>query len=353
MHVLIVGNGYAGGLLSYFLWKEGLNVSVVDKCETFTSTKVSAGIMLPLTGRRIVKTYNADKIIPFASEFYSGIEQESGIRVYNRKNVLQLFSSHGNRNEWFARSEDPAISTYTGTILETSEIHTSVNNSFGAIILKHSGSIDPVRLISAIGKVTEANIRFHKQTLEYNDIRFEKEGVIWNNQFYSSLIFCEGYETIRNPWFKYIPFKPAKGEILDFYSEQLDDTYIINSNVFILPLGNGHFRAGSTYNWNDLTPDITQDARITLEEGIRNSISCEFNITGHKTGIRPTIIDRRPVMGFHPQFRQLGIFNGLGTKGAMLAPYYASLYAQIIASGKMHDDFETDIRRFESLYQAP
>src|SRR6187402_493176 len=101
MKILIIGSGYAGSLLSYFLHKKGVTTHIVDPGENATSTKVSGGIMIPLTGRRIVKTYNADSIIPFASKTYRKIEEQSGISFFRDKNVLQLFTSAGNMNEWF------------------------------------------------------------------------------------------------------------------------------------------------------------------------------------------------------------------------------------------------------------
>lgn len=352
MKVLIVGCGYAGSLLNYFLFKKGFTVHIADQNEEITSTKVSAGIMLPLTGRRIVKTYNADNIIPFAFKTYRELESISGKSFFKNKDVLQLFTSNGNMNDWFVSSENEGIKKYTGAILTKQEIHPTISNESGGILLKQSGAVDPIAFINAVAHATSNRSVYFKTHVDPNQIHISKSGMTWNGNLYDYIIYCEGHTITKNPWFSYIPFKPAKGEILDFTSQDLDDSYIINSSVFILPEGNGKFRSGSTYNWSDLTTTTTPEAMQTLENGIRNSITCDFKITGHKAGIRPAIIDRRPVIGFHPANNRLGIFNGLGTKGAMLAPYYASQFCDFIAEGK-NVDSDVNIRRFDPLFAKP
>lgn len=350
MKILVIGGGYAGTILSYFLIRKGAEVTLVDKQRTSTSTKVSAGIMLPITGRRLAKTYLADLLIPFATDIYKQVGSQSGITFYHSKDVLQLFTGNGNRNEWFARSGDHDATEYIGEMLDESEIDPAIRNSHGGILLKQSGFVDPLKLLEAFKKVSGNRLKLIDELVNYADINERKQ--TWKDEPFDRIIFCEGYQCMNNPYFNYIPFKPAKGEIIDFAAEKLDNRYIINGNVFILPLENGTFRAGSTYNWDDLTDTPTQEGKTELANGISRLLNCEFTITDHQAGIRPSIRDRRPVIGLHPEYSSLGVFNGLGTKGVMLAPYFADQFAGFLFDGRPLNE-DVNAERFRKWYQEP
>lgn len=47
-----------------------------------------------------------------------------------------------------------------------------------------------------------------------------------------------------------------------------------------------------------------------------------YNVVEHKAGVRPSVSDRRPVLGPCKDYEQLVVFNGLGTKGVSLAPFF-------------------------------
>ncbi|MEL7021711.1 MAG: hypothetical protein AAGK47_08885, partial [Bacteroidota bacterium] len=63
---------------------------------------------------------------------------------------------------------------------------------------------------------------------------------------------------------------------------------------------------------------------------------------------RPTVKDRRPFLGKHPDFSRLAIFNGLGTKGASLGPYFAQqMTNHLLQQTALEPD--VDITRFASM----
>ncbi|NJK93646.1 MAG: FAD-dependent oxidoreductase [Bacteroidales bacterium] len=120
-----------------------------------------------------------------------------------------------------------------------------------------------------------------------------------------------------------MPFVPAKGEILTIHSKELKSDKILMKEIFVLPLGNHNFKVGSTYDWDKLDENPSEEGRKELVSKLDNLLDCSYTITGHCAGIRPAVKDRKPVMGLHPNYKIIGIFNGLGTKGATLAPYFA------------------------------
>jgi len=159
------------------------------------------------------------------------------------------------------------------------------------------------------------------------------------------VIFCEGYRVLDNPFFKQLPFTHAKGEILTIYAKKLKLDKILSKGIFILPIGNHFFKVGSTYNWNDLDEKPTEHGKNEIVDKLEKIIGTSFEIISHRAGIRPTVIDRRPILGFHPVFANLGILNGLGTKGVSLAPFFANHFVEFLEDGKPLLP-EVDINRF-------
>ena len=60
-----------------------------------------------------------------------------------------------------------------------------------------------------------------------------------------------------------------------------------------------------------------------LIEKIKESIDCNFEVIEHFAGVRPTVNDRKPLLGRHPIYSNLYILNGLGTRGVLLGPSMA------------------------------
>ncbi len=351
MNVLLVGQGYAGSMLAWFLIRNNIKVTVVDREDPFSSTRVSAGIMLPVTGRRLAKTHHADRILPFALEFYTEVEAFTGINFYTAKDVLQIFTSLAHRNEWYARSADTGMEKYVGEIVSKNSIDSSIINEFGGIFLKQSGFVKPTLFLNAMKKYITENGLFINSDFQQFDLKYSEESILWNGKNYDYVIFCEGYYSMKKELFSYLPFNPAKGEILDFKASGLTDNNILVNSAYVVPLGDDNFRTGSTYEWVELNEEPTAKGRITLEENLKSIINYEYTITAHKAGVRPAVKDRRPLLGFHPERKRLGIFNGLGTKGTMQGPLYAMQMAEYICNGSFPDE-EVNIRRFESLYRA-
>ncbi|HMT29757.1 MAG TPA: FAD-dependent oxidoreductase [Bacteroidia bacterium] len=349
MNVLIVGQGYAGSMLAWFLLKNGVDVTVADRNDLDGSTRVSAGIMLPITGRRLAKTQNADKIIPYAKNFYREIESATGVTFFTEKDVLQIFNSISNKNEWYSRSADHGMENYIGEILSKEKIHTSIINEYGAITLKQSGFVRPALFLDTMQNFIVGRGKLIQCDFSSESLTLNGSSVSWRNEEYDFVVFCEGHHARTKELFEYLPFNPAKGEILDFETHDLPEDYILVNGAYIVPLGNHKFRTGATYEWKELDTQPTSEGKNILETNLKSVINCEYSITGHKAGIRPSIKDRRPLLGFHPLHERIAIFNGLGTKGAMQGPYYANQMAELIVNGKNPDD-DVNITRFNSLF---
>ena len=113
----------------------------------------------------------------------------------------------------------------------------------------------------------------------------------------------------------------------------------------MLPLDPHKCLVGSTYEVNDVNLEPTVKGRKKLVEGLKDMLIRDYEITGHRVGIRPATIDRRPMLGTHPRIPNVAIFNGLGSKGVSLAPFFSNEMAQYLENGK-ELDAEISVTRF-------
>jgi glycine oxidase len=342
---ILVGQGLAGCLLGYGLIKAGKKILIIDEDRTSTSSKIAAGIVMPITGRRIVKTWKADVLSPYAKNFYAEAETLLGEKLFFDLPALEVFTSVKNRNDWLARSAEPEFEKYIGNEIHNDILKNNFNAEHGAITLNHSGFLNISRLIELFKSYLKNKNMFEACKFSFDDLKIHHDAVEWKHISASKIIFCEGAAAINNPFFKHLPFLPAKGEILDIYSAELIQDYIINNGMFILPVGNHFFKAGSTYQWDFKNDQPSTAGKKQIEFFLKKFLKVNYEITGHYAAIRPTVKDRRPYIGLHPVHSAIGIFNGLGTKGVMIAPYFATQFADFLAN-KTGIDPEADINRY-------
>ena len=164
-----------------------------------------------------------------------------------------------------------------------------------------------------------------------------------------AVIYCEGYNGKFNPHFSYLPFNPVKGEIVDIEIQNLDLQEIINQGVFVIPLGENKFRLGATYKWDILDDVSTEEGKTILIEKYQKLMKSQMRILSQKAGVRPATKDRRPFLGMHPEIENIGIFNGFGSKGVSLAPFFGKQFVDFLVHQKELYS-EVNINRFASLY---
>jgi glycine/D-amino acid oxidase-like deaminating enzyme len=78
---------------------------------------------------------------------------------------------------------------------------------------------------------------------------------------------------------------------------------------------------------------------------LESFITVPYKIVEHIAGIRPTVKDRRPLVGKHPKHPNLAVLNGLGTRGVMIAPTVAKALYDHLENGIALDK-EISIARF-------
>ena len=174
-------------------------------------------------------------------------------------------------------------------------------------------------------------------------INFNGTSVVYKEYLASKIILCDGPTGFGNQLLDNIRFHPLKGEVLHL-NINYKSKFILNRNGFVLPR-DGHYIAGSNYDLVDRDWQPTTAAREEIAGKIDKILNIDYEIVGQRAGLRPTTHDRRPVLGLLPKYPQIGVFNGLGTKGVSLAPYFAHQFAEFLINGSEIEP-EVQIERF-------
>jgi len=323
---IIVGFGLAG--LAFARELETNNKTfIVFENESQFSSLVAGGFYNPVILRRFNKVWDVQKQLNVALPFYRDLGKKFQT-TYDRKiDIHLIFSSKEEQLEWFKACEKPFLSQYMlPTIINNS--NNKINAPFGFGKLENTGQINTKTLISDYRAYLSNKSLIKQETFNYKQLEFNNGKVSYESLSAKQIVFCEGFGLKQNPFFNNVPMKEAKGELITIHAPELKIDFMLKGAVFVLPLGNDLYKIGATFNWEDKTSLPTQKGKEELIEKLKTMISVDFSVINHVAGIRPTIKDRRPIIGIHPEHERLVILNGLGTRGVLLAPRMAKLLYQ-------------------------
>lgn len=338
--VFIVGQGICGTLLSYFLSREKVPFIVYDVERSFTASKVASGIINPVTGRRIVKTWMIDELMPFAVTTYQQIEKDLGIHLIQQTNILDFHTS-----TQMQLAFDDRLKTeiqYLKKVDQPEQWRTYFNYPFNI------GETNPCWLVDIQGLITAWRVELKKNKLLIEE-NFDPNNLEppTNNQ-QPLIVFCDGVAGFNNPYFKNLPYTQMKGEVLIASIPDLPRKNIYKHGINLVPWKEDLWWIGSSYEWNFETPEPTVAFRDKIERQLVQFLKLPYKVVNHLAAVRPANIERRPFVGFHPTYNHIGILNGMGTKGCSLAPYFANELTQYIMYQKPIHPL-ADVQRFKNI----
>jgi len=339
---LLIGHGLAGSVLGYRLKQSGKTIRIIDEPQRNQSSKVAAGLYNPITGRKMVKTWNADKLFPEIKPLYQNLEELTGLSFLIEKNIYRPFLSFEELNEWMGKSAEESFEPYIERIFDHSQ-SAFINDPYGGVLLKNCGWLKINELLKGMENYFKEEIlfqHFDESKLQRKDDKWEYEGFRAK-----SIVFCNGLGAMNSSFFSYLPFAPVKGEILEV-KQDFAPEFVLNRGVFRVGLGEGLFRVGSTYTKDDLDQGATDRGREELLRRLGELVNEPTKkIVSHKFGIRPATRDRKPFLGKHPAVDNVYSFNGFGAKGVSLIPYLSKIFVKLILEGEPLPK-EVDIARY-------
>ena len=342
---VIVGQGLAGTALAWQLRWRGCRVLVLDREPAVTSSRIAAGLVTPVTGLRMAPTWRFAELLPAAREHYRRVERETGLACFRPRRCLRIFQSPEERALFVRKAPtalaglvaepDPPIDPawfeaplggfempdagqlLTGPYLDGSRAVFTPDGGY------RTDSFDPVRDVVPEG----------------DGVRLPRLGLLAR-----AVVFCQGHAGSSNPWFLAIRFHSARGDILTLRIPGLGESRIVNRGVWLTPGDDGTHRAGATYDRTNLLDEPSPNGREAIVTRLREFLRLPFEVLDHRAAVRPIIDPIRPVLGFHPLHPGLGFFNGLGSKGALVAPFFAARLADTLVHGHPLES-EVDLRR--------
>ena len=343
---LLIGQGISGTWLSYYLQKEKKSFLVIDNNKLNSASRVAAGIINPVTGRRIVKTWMIDELLKHLIPAYEEIGRKLGINAILQKNVIDFHPTPQMKIAFQERvKEDDG---FLSLPKDETDFKQHFHYDFGYGKVSTCYIINLQEILSSWRDNLKKNNQLLSENFEISELIQSADKIQYKNIDAEKIIFCDGSNSYNNPFFKNLPFSFNKGEALIIESKDIPTSSIFKKGMMLAPMGNDLFWIGSNYLWDFADENPTQQFREQTEFILKNWVRAPFKIVDHFAAIRPANIERRPFVGLHPANNRIGILNGMGTKGCSLAPYFAKeLLDHLIHNKKINP--EVDIKRFEKI----
>lgn len=341
---LVLGSGLAGTTLSLELLSRGCEVILIHNPKTPSSSMVAGGMFNPVTGKHLAKTWMAEDLFPFIHQYYPYWEKKLQSSFFHSIPVYRPFINFQQKEQFIHALDKHELRAYANTIETPEDYQEILLPKLGGIQIQKSGWVDVPKFLQAAKEYLKEKCTFIEAPFDYSELK--------SNQYkewkFSRVIFCEGFYLGNNPWFNWVPLNPVKGETLRVRLD-VQIKHILNQGAWLIPYQDGTARLGATYSWHDLNFTNTKEAREELLIKAAKFCTKSFSVMGQQAGVRPASKDRRPILGKHPKEENYFLFNGLGTKGVSLAPFWAKEFCDFL-EGRKELNQEVTIERYYTLY---
>ncbi|MGM5631124.1 FAD-dependent oxidoreductase [Apibacter raozihei] len=341
---LIVGQGLAGTCLANKLEKENKSFKIIDIVSNSASF-VSSGMFNPVVLKRFTPVWNAQKEIDVLLKEFKNFESLLNVKLVYESDLYRIFANEDEVKTWIKKSsKNENLIPFLDP-----NVHQSVNPyikaDYGMGRVKHSGKIFVRELLREYRKYLITKHNLIDDVFDFNTLNILENSIEYKGVEAAKVVFCDGYALKANPYFSYLPMEGVKGETMVIHANGLDLKDIVKSKVFVMPMENDYYYVGATYYYREVDDIVSEEGQNELINGLNKFLNYDYRIVKKFAGIRPTVIDRRPLLGRHPKLKNIFIFNGLGSRGVMLAPTMAGeLYEYMENISELQA--EVDINRF-------
>ncbi len=346
---LIVGLGLAGIAFCEQLEKHGKSYTVISDTSQ-TSSLVAGGLYNPVILKRFTLAWKAKEQLDTAIPFYTALEKKLGVKLNYPLPVYRRFASIEEQNLWFEASDKRGLSEFLSTDIHPNK-NPNIDAPFGYGEVLGTGRIDTRTLVSSYMAYLSLKDVLTKETFKHSELQIKEEYIQYRSIKARKIVFAEGFGMKQNPFFNYLPMQGSKGEYLFIKAPDLKEDKAIKSSIFCLPEGEDVYRIGANYAREDTTNAPTEAAKNELLKKWDSIVRCGYELIDHVAGIRPTVNDRKPLVGQHPEHRNLYVLNGFGSRGVLIGPYASEqLYKN--SSANYFLDGEFNVARFtEKCFQ--
>jgi len=335
---IIVGQGLAGTCFAFELIKQKKTFIIIDQYAPTTSSQIALGIYNPLILKWFTKPWEIDNQLKYFHIFYNQINTFLKNKFFNDTGIYKFLKTPYDQNNWLTKNTSSGRELYMSSQLHSLNNKGLVHNDFYGFV-KSAGRLNIKLLLQSFRNYCKNKNQIIEEEFNYDNLRINSTSLSFKDINANNIIFCEGYSVINNPYFKNLNLKPTKGEILKIYCKDLNLKEIIHSGLLLVPLGDNYYSIGATYEWEDINTIPTTEAKKKIKVTLDSILNKPYKVINQLAGIRPSTIDRRPLVGAHKKYKNFYILNGLGTRGVLLAPFLSKCLIQSIYfnSPIMHD----------------
>ena len=345
---LIVGQGITGSVLATQLEKLTKTFKIVDDFNKNTSSRVAAGIMHPMSLKRVNLSWRGKDFYGFSDDFYKKFDSLNKTKFYKSCSMIRVFNSYQEQNNWIGRCYDIKLK---GIIDLNHQKIDPINDAFGSGEVLKSNHLNVNYFLKYLKNKYETRNILKKEKFDPLKIKLENNIFYYDGVSFENIIMCDGSSSLKNPIFDYLPMIPNKGEIMNVFSDLLPKK-IINCGIFCLPIKNKIFTVGSTYSNEDSKRHITNNAKNYLLKKLSKIINIDdISIVNQSFGFRPTTPDRKPFIGEHPLIKNIYTLNGMGSKALLMAPPLAKELLDHIFNSKSISPL-VDIKRYSDKIKS-
>jgi glycine/D-amino acid oxidase-like deaminating enzyme len=317
---IIVGQGVAGSLMAHRLKAVGSTVKVIDPGGV-NATRVSAGNINPVTGRKFTKSWMIDELLKECLCVYPELEKVLNISILSHCPIVRPLRTIEDENQWLSREGNPEYEGYISHSEIIPDLEGKIKQPLIYGIIVKALKVDTNTLIKAYRKYLLSKNELLEEEFKYDLLNVKSDQIIYKDIKAGGIIFCEGTHVKSNPFFYFIPVIPTKGDILHITLKE-DFPLNVRDNTFITPQGK-YYWVGSNYEKNFSSTEPSEEMRSQMIKKLNDVLLTPYQIVDHITGVRPSTPDRKPIMGIHPEYKNVFLFNGMGTKGLSLVPYFS------------------------------
>ena len=344
--IIIVGSGIAGSTIAWQWLLQGKSVMMIADGEKGSSA-VAAGVYNPTILKRFTSVWKAADQLEVLHDFYPKIESLLEATFLHPIDILRRFHDEREIKSWNKKAVKDDLKDFMSVDIVSYE-NLAIDAPFDYGKVSGTGWVDTVGYMQLTTNYLEAKSAYRIEAFDFKELKHYDDHVVYKQITAPIIIFAEGFQMRSNPFFNHLPLQGNKGEVLTVKVPDLQLDYIIKSSVFLMPYVDDLFWVGATYNRDDVTDAPTEEAKEFLTSRLERFLKLPYEIVEHKQGIRPTTIDRRPFVGAHPEFKNYMVFNGMGSRAVLMAPWAAQqLYHSVYNNHPL--DPEMDIQRFHEL----
>ncbi|KQT17028.1 FAD-dependent oxidoreductase [Chryseobacterium sp. Leaf404] len=335
---IIVGDGYAALFFAHHLIREQKSFRLFSEGRKGAS-QVSAGIINPVVLKKFTTFWKAQEQINYLKNTLAEIERYTGKNYLVAQPIHRIFHDENEKNLWKKKAGTDELKDFLAT--EFSEL-SEVRNPYGTGTVSQSARLDVASFFSDMFTWLMKENYLVSEKFDYSKI--SPSDNIYKEYKFRNIIFCEGMGVAANPFFKDIPVIPNKGHHIKVQLQNdLKTKVTIKKKHFLFPLDSGLYFYGGTYDRDQLHLKIDDSATDQLVSGLAEIYPFDFEVKDISFGFRPTVKDRRPIVGRHHIHQNFYVFNGLGARGILNGCYFSKhLYDFIETNVPLPDEISSD-----------